>query len=100
MRKRWNHVRVVILLVLVLASSSFTLRVTASPEWDHSKPGDGLFVIDFDPSGHATAVHVVKSTGSAKFDATTIARLKRWTVKPGAFKHITVPVTYTSQTGH
>ena len=60
MRKRWNQVRVVIQLVLVLTSSGFMPRITASPEWDHSKPGDGLFLIDFDSNGHVTAVHVIK----------------------------------------
>ena len=100
MRKRWKQVRVVIQLVLVLAGSGFMPRLIASPEWDHSKPADGLFVIDFDSSGHVTAVHIIKSTGNAKLDATTIGKLKQWTCKPGVYKHVRVPVTYTAQGGH
>jgi TonB family protein len=67
-------------------------RTVASPEWDHSKAGDGLFLLDFDSSGHVTAVHIVKSTGKAKLDAATIAKLKRWTCRPGKYEHIYVPV--------
>src|SRR4030095_13364332 len=49
----WKHATVGILLVMALASSALIPQVSASPEWDHSKPGDGLFLIDFDyASGH------------------------------------------------
>jgi hypothetical protein len=92
--------RVVMRLVLILASVAFIWPVSAKPEWDHSKPEDGLFLIDFDKSGHATAVHVIKTTGDAKLDATTIGRLKRWTCKPGKYEHIYVPVIPASHNGH
>ena len=100
MRKRRNQIRVVIQLALVLAGSGFVPRITASPEWDHSKPGDGLFLIDFNSSGHATAVHIVKSTGNAKLDATTVGKLKRWTCQPGVYKQVYVPFAQTRQSGH
>ena len=79
-------------LVLIGAGIALMPRVIASPEWDRSKPREGLFLLDFDSSGHVTAVHIVKSTGKAKLDAATIGKLKRWTCKPGKYEHIYVPV--------
>lgn len=91
-RKHWSRVTIAIQIVIVLSSIGLMPRATALPEWDHSKPNDGLFLIDFDSSGRATAVHVVKSTGDPHLDATTIGKLKRWTCKPGKYKHVYVPV--------
>ena len=100
-RKHCRQVMVVLQLVLLLVSSAFPSPASASPEWDHSKPQDGLFLIDFDEvSGQVTAIHIVKSTGSAKLDASTIGKLKRWKCKPGVYKHVYVPVTITSEHQH
>jgi TonB family protein len=73
----------------------------ASPQPARPATGKGFFLLDVDfETGRITDVHVLKSTGSAKIDATSIAKFKKWRAKPRTCRHIKVPFTYTSESGH
>jgi TonB family protein len=82
---------------LLLVGCAPTQPSMASIKAGGNGTGHGLFIIDFDyKTGQAVAVHVVRSTGSAKLDATTMATLKKWRVKqPGTVTRVKVPITYT-----
>ena len=59
--------------------------------------GSGRFVITFDDSGNATDVTAAQSTGSPILDQTSINTFMRWRCKPGFYKKVVVPITYTLQ---
>lgn len=59
--------------------------------------GSGRFVITFDDSGNATNVSVARSTGSPILDQTSVNTFMRWRCKPGFYKKVVVPITYTLQ---
>lgn len=65
-----------------------------SPSPQRTVTGSGLFLVDFDDFGNVTKVHVLKSTGDATLDATTIKTFYRWHGKRGV-KRVKVPLTYT-----
>ncbi|MGH8092451.1 MAG: energy transducer TonB [Chthoniobacterales bacterium] len=73
---------------------------TATPS-GHSQKATGVFLLDFDyATGAVTDVRVLKSTGSPILDATSIRTFKRWRCKPGAYRHVKVPITYTMTGAH
>ena len=57
--------------------------------------GSGSFIITFDDSGSVSDVSVAKSTGSPILDQTSMNTFRRWRVKPGTYKRVRVPITYT-----
>jgi protein TonB len=59
--------------------------------------GSGKFLITFDDNGNVTDVSVEQSTGSPILDQTTINTFHRWRCKPGTFRRVRVPITYTLQ---
>ncbi|MBA3834162.1 MAG: TonB family protein [Chthoniobacterales bacterium] len=95
-----KNARLIVVAVLVLASASAsgapTQPVSPSPRGGPSKTGHGLFLLDIDyPTGRITDVHILKSTGNPKLDATTIAKLRHWSCKPRTYTHVKIPITYT-----
>ena len=56
--------------------------------------GSGLYEIRIDPAGKATAVAIVKSSGSAVLDKAATTTFKTWRFKPGVFRSVRVPVTW------
>ena len=59
--------------------------------------GSGKFLITFDDSGNATDVSTAQSTGSPILDQTSVNTFHRWRCKPGTYKKVRVPITYTLQ---
>ena len=85
-----------LLIVVIFGGCAPTQSTAASTPPGRSKTGSGLFLLDFAANGQVAAVHILKSTGSAKLDDTTIKTFKKWRAKPGV-KQVKVPVTYTLQ---
>ncbi len=83
-------------LFLALGGCAPTQPSAVSTLAGHTKTGSGLFLLDFNfASGQATGVHILKSTGSAKLDATSIKTFMKWRAKPRTYTHVKVPLTYT-----
>ena len=58
--------------------------------------GTGVFRLILDlKTGAVTRVTIVKSTGFATLDRSTIAAFRRWRWKPGKWKEIEMPVRFT-----
>jgi len=75
-------------------ASGLAGQPTPQPALPAAGKAEALLDIDY-ASGKVTAVHIVKSTGSAKLDATTIRSFMRWRCRPYTYHHIRVPITYT-----
>lgn len=89
--------RILLFLSMLIAYTS-SGHGGASPQPIRSATGKGLFLLDVDyETGRITAVHVLESTGNAKIDAASIAKFKKWKAKPHTYRHIKVPLTYTSE---
>src|SRR2546423_10569229 len=56
--------------------------------------GSGLYEIRIDPAGKTTAVVIVKSSGSAVLDKAATTAFKKWQFKPGVFRSVRVPVSW------
>lgn len=56
--------------------------------------GSGRFLLEFDPSGSVTNVHLVQSTGSRLLDQVSIRTLSRRKCNPGLYKQVYVPITF------
>jgi TonB family protein len=58
--------------------------------------GSGLLRLTLDlKTGTVTKVQVLKSTGHAALDQSAIDAFRRWRWKPGKWKEIDVPITFT-----
>ena len=57
--------------------------------------GSGRFLLSFDSGGNVTDVSVVKSTGSAILDQTSMNTFRRWRCKAGVYSKVYVPITFT-----
>ena len=67
-----------------------------SPVLGHRATGSGIFMLRFRPDGAVDTVAPVRSTGSAAIDKECIATFSRWRCVPGAFRIVTIPVTFTT----
>lgn len=74
---------------------------TVAPEYPYNDRaqrhvGQGWFAIYLDlPTGVPTSVAILKSTGYSSLDNCAIASFRRWRWKPGKWKEIDMPVTFT-----
>jgi TonB family protein len=58
--------------------------------------GQGIFRLTLDlKTGEVIRVTMLKSTGFATLDRSTIAAFRRWLWKPGKWKEIEMPITFT-----
>jgi len=58
--------------------------------------GTGLYRLYIDlKTGDVTSVAVVKSTGVATLDTSAMTAFRKWRYKPGKWKQIDLPVTFT-----
>lgn len=57
--------------------------------------GSGRFVLDIDPTGRVTAVHVAISTGHRLLDNAAIKGFKQFRFKPGSPTRVQMPASYT-----
>jgi len=59
-------------------------------------PYTGAVLISIDPkTGCAASVAVARSTGVKALDDSAVAALRKWCWKPGKWKEVDVPVTFT-----
>jgi TonB family protein len=68
------------------------------PFWERAKhhTGAGWFQLALDlRTGAVTQVTVIKSTGFTALDRSTVSALRRWHWKPGKWREIYMPVTFT-----
>jgi TonB family protein len=78
---------------------------TVSPEYPYvarqrAMAGSGLFRLTLDlKTGTVSKVTVLRSTGAAMLDASAIDALHRWQWKPGKWKEVDVPITFTMRPG-
>jgi TonB family protein len=74
---------------------------TLSPDYPLSDrasrhEGSGYFQVMLDvKTGAVTRVIVLKSTGFSALDVSAVLALRRWTWRPGKWKEIDMPVTFT-----
>lgn len=62
----------------------------------HHHTGSGVFRMGLDlQSGSVTNVVVLKSTGFERLDREAVAALSQWRWKPGKWRQIDLPVTFT-----
>jgi TonB family protein len=54
----------------------------------------GLARMSLDARGNVTAVKILHSTGSRRFDAEAVETLSRWRAKPGEPRDVELPLTY------
>jgi len=58
----------------------------------------GLFRVTLDVrTGSVSKVAMIKSTGAAALDENTMKALRQWQWKPGKWKEIDVPITFTGR---
>jgi TonB family protein len=78
---------------------------TVAPEYPYAErtrhhAGSGLFRVTLDLStGSVMKVTVLTSTGSAALDNSAADALRRWRWKPGKWKEIDLPITFTMAPG-
>jgi TonB family protein len=56
--------------------------------------GSGLYELKINKAGTATAVAIVKSSGSPVLDQAARSAFLKWRFKPGVFRSVRVPVTW------
>ncbi len=89
-------ISLVVCVITACAPTQSTQARQPSAKASATLKGSGLFLVDFDfESGAATAVHVLKSTGNAALDATSIRKFLGWRCKPRTYRQVKVPLTYT-----
>ena len=72
-----------------------------APEYPYSarvrhQTGDGRFRLQLNlKTGAATQITVIKSTGFQSLDAAALTALGKWRWKPGRWKEVDIPVTFT-----
>ena len=57
--------------------------------------GVGVFRLQLDLQGAVTSVSVLQSTGHTSLDRSAVAALRKWRWRPGRWKEIEMPVTFT-----
>jgi TonB family protein len=73
----------------------------ASPEYPEKEKeqrhaGSGLYRLTVDlATGSVTKVRVIQSTGYSLLDQAAIASFQRWRWKPGEWREVDMPVTFT-----
>jgi TonB family protein len=78
---------------------------TVAPEYSYVArqrhiAGSGLFRLTLNlKTGTVSKVTVLQSTGAAMLDASAIEAFRRWQWKPGKWKEIDVPITFTMRPG-
>jgi TonB family protein len=81
-----------------------TIRKVA-PEYPYSEKalrhtGSGLLRVTLDlNTGSVVRVAVIKTTGFSALDNSAIDALRRWRWKPGKWKEIDIPITFTMASG-
>jgi TonB family protein len=64
------------------------------------RQGSGFFAVFIDANtGVPTRVAMIKSTGHPTLDQAAIEALQRWRWKPGRWKEVDIPVTFTMASG-
>jgi TonB family protein len=64
------------------------------------RQGSGFFAVFIDANtGVPTRVTIIKSTGHPTLDQSAIEALQRWRWKPGRWKEVDLPVTFTMAPG-
>jgi len=56
--------------------------------------GNGVYELRIDKAGKISAVAVVKSSGSTVLDKAALTAFKKWRFKPGVFRSVRVPVSW------
>jgi TonB family protein len=88
-----------------LAPWTVDQRRTVAPEYPQAErmrhhEGSGLFRVTLDLStGSAVKVTVLKSTGFPALDNSATDAFRRWRWKPGKWKEIDLPITFTIAPG-
>lgn len=59
------------------------------------RTGSGKFLLWLDPDGSVTEVRVIQSTGSPILDQVSLSTLSRWHRRPGVYRQVYVPITFT-----
>lgn len=59
--------------------------------------GSGKFLLRFDANGAVVAVTVVQSTGNAMLDQISTSTFRRWRCRPGGYREVYVPISFTFQ---
>lgn len=84
-----------------LSDEELTRYATASPGAGYPEAaqkanlsGSGLYELQINKAGKATAVTIVKSSKSAVLDQAARSAFLKWRFKPGIFKSVRVPVSW------
>lgn len=56
--------------------------------------GSGVYELRIDRAGKISAVAVVKSSRSAVLDKAAVTAFKKWRFKPGVFRSVRIPVSW------
>jgi len=56
--------------------------------------GSGIYELRIDKAGKISAVAIVKSSGSAVLDKAATTAFKKWQFKPGVFRSVRIPVSW------
>jgi protein TonB len=56
--------------------------------------GSGLYEVQIDKAGKTSGVAIVTSSGSAVLDKAATTAFKKWRFKPGVFRSVRVPVSW------
>jgi TonB family protein len=56
--------------------------------------GSGVYELRIDKAGKISAVAVMKSSGSAMLDKAATTAFKKWRFKPGVFRSVRIPVSW------
>jgi TonB family protein len=56
--------------------------------------GSGLYEVRVDATGKVIAVAIVKSSGSPVLDKAATTAFKKWRFKPGVFRSVRVPISW------
>lgn len=85
-----------------LVSAQASLTNAPRPEYPYEarrarQTGSGRFLLQFDDNGAVTNVSIDQSTGSRLLDQISEKAFRRWRCRPGTYRMIYVPVTFTLQ---
>ena len=59
--------------------------------------GNGKFLLRFDANGAVAEVTMVQSTGNAVLDQVAASTFRRWRCRPGTYREVYVPISFTLQ---
>jgi len=84
-----------------LSDEELVRHATASPSADYPDEaqkkkltGSGLYELQINKAGATTAVVIVKSSGSAVLDGAARSAFLKWRFKPGVFRSVRIPVSW------